>query len=197
MTADARLAIPVAAAWAVLALILGVPVALPWVAAACWALAVLLLLVASRSPSRVWLVLTLGATLAGLMLTSAAAAAPGRWPDALVAAADSGAVLRGTVTTTETVHDGDTRFDARLTSGSIAGNDFEASVPVLVFGSTSKPVAIGTELGVVATIAPAEPYRVIRQAPCHGSGRVQRCRPGGVRRHQQGHRLRQGHQPIH
>src|SRR5690606_20235694 len=119
MTTDARLAIPAAAAWAVLAIILEFPTALPWAAAACWMLALVLLVIAARAASQVRLMLTfvLGAVLAGLLLTSATVAAPARWPGPLVAAADSGAMLRGTVTATQTVHEGDTRFDARLTGG--------------------------------------------------------------------------------
>lgn len=158
MTTDARLAIPAAGAWAALALALEFPDALPWAAATCWALAILVFAATTRSASasRSGLTFVLGAAVAALMLTSAAAAAPGRWPGALAEAAGGGAVLRGTVVATQTVHDGQTRFDARLVGGSVTGNDFEASVPVLVFGSVAKPVAIGAELAIVATIAPAE-----------------------------------------
>jgi competence protein ComEC len=159
MTTDARLAVPAAIGWALLAITLEFPAALPWAAAACWVLAVVGLLVSRATLARASaaLITVLCATLAALMLTSAALAAPGRWPESLVKASESGAVLRGTVVTTQTVHEGETRFDASLASGSVAGDDFDGSVPVLVFGIVEEPVALGTELRVVATLSRAEP----------------------------------------
>src|SRR5690606_38829157 len=124
------------------AILLEVPAALPWVAAACWLLAALLFVVAQRASSnpRFLLSVVLGATVAGLMLTSASAAAPGRWPDSLCEATATGAVLRGTISTTQTVYNDDTRFDASLSGWSIAGNDFDGAVQVLVFGTVEEPV---------------------------------------------------------
>ncbi|HEU4808486.1 MAG TPA: ComEC/Rec2 family competence protein [Homoserinimonas sp.] len=142
-----------------LAVAIGAPSTLPWVAAGCWLLAVALLAVARVLPAR-FHVLTLAAalcsTLAALMLTSAAMSAPNRWPEPLVDAASTGAVVRALASTTQVVHAGDGRFTATITGGTVAGRDFEASVPVLAFGAVEKPIGIGAEVRLVGTLGEAD-----------------------------------------
>ncbi|MEX1080355.1 MAG: hypothetical protein WED09_14780 [Homoserinimonas sp.] len=158
MSADGRLAIPAAVGWALLAIALATPSALPWAAGGCWSLALLsLIVVRSRlRQRRVLLSVALSATLAGLMLTAAALAAPARWPGALVEASETGAVVRGLATTTQAVPGGDGRFTAILTEGTVAGQQFDGSVPVLVFGAVEAPVGIGAELQLIGSLGQAD-----------------------------------------
>jgi competence protein ComEC len=157
--ADGRLAVPAAVGWAVLAIVLGVPHALPWAAGGCWILALALLAYTVWSPagrSGIVPVVALCCVVAALLLTSAAAAAAGRWPQPLVDAVGTDAVVRGVAVTTQVVDGDGGRFTATLTGGTVAGEQFEGHVPVLVFGNADEAVGIGTELRLVGSLGAAD-----------------------------------------
>lgn len=158
--AHARLALPAAVAWAVLAVLIGLPAALPWVTAAAWVLAGVAVLGALLvAPSRTRLVLlatVLCAASAALMLGSAVAGGGARHPATLVDAAQAGTIVRATATVTQTVHEGAPRFRATLLHGTAGESQFSGSVPVLVFGSVAEGAAIGAQVTVTGTLTATE-----------------------------------------
>ncbi|MHA6667914.1 ComEC/Rec2 family competence protein [Homoserinimonas sp. A447] len=156
---DARLALPAAVGWAVLAIVIAAPAALPWTAGGCWLVAAFGLMATRWLRIRmraVALSLVLGGALAAMMLTSAAISAPSRWPEPLVDAVGSGAVVRAVASTTQATDNRDGRFTATLMRGTVAGSEFTASAPVLVFGAAETPVGIGAELQLTGTLGQAD-----------------------------------------
>lgn len=159
---DGRLAIPAGAGWALLAIVLGVPAALPWVAGGCWVLAgttvVLFCLSGARQGWRSLLgLVALSGVVAALMLTAASVGAIGRWPPALVDAIGTGAVVHGVGVTTQAAEPGQGRFTATLIEGMVGGQDFQGAVPVVVFGTVIDSAGIGATLRMAGTLGSADP----------------------------------------
>ncbi|WP_213815174.1 ComEC/Rec2 family competence protein [Glaciihabitans sp. dw_435] len=160
---DLRLAVPAAAAWIGLVLVLPVPGVLWPVAAASWVVSALLVIggiVAVRRPRRgrglVGVLATAAAVLAAVALvtTSAASRADARRPPWLVSAASHGTRIDAAVVTTQTVVPGDENFAATLTAvGATA-----VRVPVRVFdASPAHRVGIGTTIAVTVKAKPTAP----------------------------------------
>jgi competence protein ComEC len=159
VTTDGRLAVPAAVGWAALATTIGWPNALPWVAGGSWLLAVLLLAAGARGPDGRRSILRIAAlccVVAALMLTSASTAGGGRWPQQLRDAVGTGAVFRGVAVTTQAADIGDGRFAATLTAGTVAGQEFRGSVPVLVFGAVEERIGLGTEVRLTGSLGMAD-----------------------------------------
>lgn len=164
MRVDIRLAVPVATSWVAVGILIGVPHALPLASAGLWAVALASLAVGRFGGSRhsnalLFLALTLAIT--ALLVSVAAARAPGRQPAELVSAAAAGRHVVGTLTVTETVHAG-RPFGATLTSVVVGADSLTVSLPVTVFppagaGSSSRPTAaIGSTVTAAGTLVEAE-----------------------------------------
>jgi competence protein ComEC len=152
MRADLRLAVPVMVGWAIVALLVGFPAALSWTAIALWAGGIVVL-VAARMLSRPVLAgLALTLVVAAVLVSVAAIRAPGRQPDELVAAADSGRRVTVTVVTVETARPG-APFDATLARVLIGDESLEPGVPVTVFGAPES--SLSADIGSTVTASGA------------------------------------------
>lgn len=133
---DARLAVPVAFAWAVLAVAVSFPGALGVLAMTAWAVA-LAVATAAIALVRARQVLTLASValgLIGLLLTSAAVQLPQRGPAALDEAADAARYVRVLLVLDEPVDARSTRVRATVTEATIGDTRLEGiAVPVVVF----------------------------------------------------------------
>lgn len=183
MKADYRLAVPVALAWVVLALAIGFPPALVWLAIASWAAAVGLFAAAQwgRRYRSALLLAALTAVVAGVLLTSSAVHAGGRQPGMLIDAATDGKRVSATAVVTEMVYVAEptrgadlvsgadllsgaeptrgvgSRFAATLTFVGIGEHSGPVSVPVLVFGALQHGAGIGTEVQLSGTVRATPP----------------------------------------
>jgi competence protein ComEC len=155
---DLRLAIPVAVAWAAVAVLVGFPAALPWAAGVLWATATLCF-VGARVTQRgalSGLAFTLG--VGALLVTVAALHAPARQPQELLADAAAGRQVTVTVTAQATVRSG-ASFDGTATAFTSGLSSLTGSAPVTVFpqqGDTFN-AAIGSTLRVRGTLVATDP----------------------------------------
>ncbi|CAN5218793.1 ComEC/Rec2 family competence protein [soil metagenome] len=171
---DLRLATPVAAAWAVLAILLGAPNWLAPAAIGCGVLAVLLLILLALRRSRrprvtvAVAVVAVGLASTALLLAVAGSRLPARQPEVLRQAANAGRHVTAVLTTTSA---GGDPYTATLDSVAFGDKAYEVRVPVTVFagfgdagrdGSGQKPdasdrIELGTSIRVTGTLAVAEP----------------------------------------
>lgn len=182
MSLDLRLSLPVAFAWLVAVLVIGMPQWATAGAVGLWLAAGVMVALALNS-GRSWLAsVALACALAALCATSVAVHADARQPPALSDLADSHAQVEVRGTTTSAVRTGIDYFHAQLSSLVIDGETVPLSSPALVFrdsdrfGASNLSVAtdtgeangvgaglpgdkwgIGVEFSVTATLASTEP----------------------------------------
>lgn len=169
LTADARLAIPAAAGWVILGMIIGVPEALAPAAVAGWVVAAVCgaaAIVSSRARRRLATV-TVVCALCALLVTSAAVHADARRPSALLDAAEHTrhveviAVLEATVH-----HDGGASdltsarpapVPVTITAATVGATHLEGiRAPALLFGAAPAG-GIGTVIEASGSLREAEP----------------------------------------
>ncbi len=150
MIVDLRLAIPAACAWVAGVVFVAAPAVLG--ATVLWALAGVLTALALSK--RRFAIVALGAAAAALCCTSIAIQSPGRSPDVLVEAANSGRTVEIVATTTETIVPGQDSFEIRLDG--VAGE--RVSVAARSFGESSPDrIGIGSTILLSATVTAADP----------------------------------------
>lgn len=160
MTADLRLAVPVAVGWATVAAILAVPNVLVGIAISAWAGSLVLSCVAAALRRRRGMVAGVALCLAAsaLFVTIAAARAPLRQPEVLVEAASAGRYVTVSATTTQTVRPGGRPFAVTLSEVSIGDRLLPVAIPVTVFGApTDREIGIGATLRLGGTLAATDP----------------------------------------
>lgn len=147
MIADLRLAIPAAAAWVVVAVVIGMPeVAVPALVLL-WAAAGLATVIALRW--RALGIVALACAAAALCCTTLAIQVPARQPHGL-----DGAQVSVTAQATQTAYPGSRSFAATIVD--IEGRT--VAIPVLVFGeSPENRMAIGSTLTLAGSLAATEP----------------------------------------
>lgn len=155
---DIRLAVPAAAAWIAVIVVLGMPrVAVPvvvvlWVLAG--ALSALWIVRARARSAREWLpiaALTLAA--AALAVTAVAAGTTARSPPVLVEAAESGRHVTVVAELTQTVGAATDQFDATILSVA----ETPVRTPVVVFGAVSEArLPLGAKITLSGTLAAAD-----------------------------------------
>lgn len=149
---DARLAIPAAAAWALIAVIVGFPGAAVGAAIALWAGAGLAALAARRFA--VFGLVALACAGAALGSTALAIQAPARGPEVFVAAEAGRAAIPVIVEATETVRAGARTWSARA----VEADGRDVSVPVLVVGeAVERRVEVAARLVMHVRVAATEP----------------------------------------
>ena len=160
---DLRLAIPAAAAWAVLAVAIGAPDALPVSTLAVAVVAGVLLIALWRRPRvarrHPWIaVVALACCTATILLSTAAVWAPARAPEVMLEAASASRYLTASAVTTQTVFVGTSSFTVTITAVDIGDVHLDVSVPARAFGvaSTTK-LGIGSVVRLRGTIASTEP----------------------------------------
>lgn len=159
---DARLALPVAFAWAVLAVAVSFPDAIVAAAVAAWAAAGLSGAVALTAVRlrRVATVASVSAAVTALLLTSAAAHEPTRSPALLEEAAAEGRHVRLHVVLDESVDAGSTRVRGTAVEVSVTDTTMMgASVPVVVLGLSAPAdcCELGTTLALAGTLRATAP----------------------------------------
>ena len=135
---DARLALPVALAWAVLAVAVSFPDALVASAVAAWVAASVggAVALGVARLGRVAAVASVSAAVTALLLTSAAVQEPARSPALLEEAASEGRHVRLEVVLDESVDAGSTRVRATVTAASIGDTTLTgATVPICTAAS--------------------------------------------------------------
>ncbi|MBK4346578.1 ComEC/Rec2 family competence protein [Lacisediminihabitans changchengi] len=151
------MAIPVAAAWAVTAVMIGMPGVLPWAVGALVALAVGTAVLGRRW--RWLLVVSLACATAAVPVSLAAAQAGARHPAALVEAARAGRQVTVLLVVDETMRDGHP-FAATLTDASFGETALSASVPIAVFpqrGEVVQRAAIGSTVSARGVLVAEDP----------------------------------------
>jgi competence protein ComEC len=158
-TIDLRLALPAAAAWVAIVLLLPVPEFRVPVAGAGWFVALGSLAVSFRTGRRGLVPVAVAAACVSLVVGSAAAREPARHPAPLVVASESGRPLTARAVVTSAALDG--RFEAELIAVAGADGDPATSivhVPVLVFdGVPDEPMGIGAIVTVTGTVVATDP----------------------------------------
>ena len=132
MSVDLRLAIPALGAWLVAIVLIAVPDAAVWVAAAAWIFAAVL--------ARRFAVAALVLVAIALLASSVAAHEPARTPSHLVEASVSGRYVEGTFVATEAPLDG--RVAGTLNGGS----------PVLLFGEAGAAISSGDATNLLSIV---------------------------------------------
>jgi competence protein ComEC len=156
---DLRLAVPAAAAWLAIVVLLPAPAtAVPLVVAA-WVVALGSLLWAIRSTRRGLVPLAVAAACVALVVTSAAARDPDRHPAELAAAGEAGRPVTVEATVTSNPLAG--RFEAEVTALRAEAGAPTLSlhrVPVLVFdGEPTETLGIGAVVSVTGTVVATDP----------------------------------------
>ena len=139
---DLRLAIPAAAAWAVLAVAIGAPDALPASTLAVAVLAGVLLIALWRRPAvarhHPWItVVALACCASAMLLSTAAVRAPARAPGVMLEAASASRYLTASAVTTQTVFMGTSSFPVTITAVDIGDIHLDVSIPARAFGVAS------------------------------------------------------------
>ncbi|MEO7147241.1 MAG: ComEC/Rec2 family competence protein, partial [Terrimesophilobacter sp.] len=168
MRVDARLALPAVAGWAVVGVVLGLPMLLPIVAITSWVIAVLAVIFAlwsgrtehrMRYPAR-WgavAIVALIAAVAGVLTTSATFANASRHPAVIVEAARDHRAATVTATLQAAVSpEGTGHVPVTVTSFAVGSNELRGvEVPMLLFGSL--PTAgIGSAVHATGTLVAAD-----------------------------------------
>jgi len=156
---DLRLALPVAAAWAATAVLIGMPGALPWAVAA-----LALLAAGSAMLGRRWrplLVVALACATALVPVSIAAAQAGARHPVALEQAARAGRQVSARLVVGETVRAGHP-FAGTLVEASFGDTVVRGSVPIAVFPprdaqASRERTAIGSAIVVRGVLVAEDP----------------------------------------
>ncbi len=148
MKADARLAVPVAAAWAVVVALLAVPSAAPWAAAGLAAAALVCLAVGRRV--RVGASVAVCLAIAALLATLVAVQLPQRRPPDLLSAARAGRHVVAVVDAGERVRS-EVPFDGTATEVRIGHAVHEVRIPVTVFDHEGD-AAPGSRVVVAGTL---------------------------------------------
>ncbi|WP_349897057.1 ComEC/Rec2 family competence protein [Parafrigoribacterium soli] len=168
MSVDLRLALPVAAAWVTVAVLLTIPSLLALASIVAWLLAGLCATVAvlrrGRTGFSLLALVVVAAASSGLVLGVAAGQLATRSPSALLQAASAGRFVHGLAVTTQTVQPGTARFTATLESVTIGGRQRAVMAPVTVFASKDPSpgtrggsrLAIGSTVLLQGTVAAAE-----------------------------------------
>lgn len=169
LTADVRLAIPAAAGWVLLVVVIGVPESLVPVAIAGWLVAALCGAAAIAAPRgrRVLAIMTMVAALCALLVTSAAVHAVTRRPPALLDAAEHGRQLKVVALLDTTVRDegGPEALPSgrpapvrvTITAAVIGTTQVEGiRAPALLFGAVPAG-GIGTVIEASGSLVAAEP----------------------------------------
>ncbi len=166
MTADGRLALPVAIGWVVVGVLIAVP---DWLAAAAiagWAsaCACVFVAVAVRRPRLhdLSVRIALACIVSALMASSATILAAQRQPAELLEASRNSRTIEAAAVTTEAVRQHSDRqvFSARLDSVSSGAKHLRVVVPVIVYGAASARMAsagIGSRLTLTGTLAASSP----------------------------------------
>lgn len=159
---DARLALPVALAWAVLAVAVSFPDALVASAVAAWVAASVggAVALGVARLGRVAAVASVSAAVTALLLTSAAVQEPARSPALLEEAASEGRHVRLEVVLDESVDAGSTRVRATVTAASIGDTTLTgATVPIVVLGFAAPPdcCELGGTVAVAGTLRATDP----------------------------------------
>lgn len=133
MNLDLRLSLPVAAAWLVAVVVIGVPGWAPAVAIALWLAAGALIAGALLSQRRFFASVALGCALAALCSTSVAVHAETRQPEALGELAAQHTTVTVIATTTSAVSDSADFFQATITTLEADGESIQLESPALIF----------------------------------------------------------------
>lgn len=159
---DARLAVPVAIAWAVLAVCVAIPGALVLAAVAAWAAAgagTTLALAVARW-RRVLVAASVALGLTALLLTAAAVQAPKRSPALLEEAAETGRFVRVELVLDQTVSGSSERVRGTIVEATVGDARLESiAVPVVVFGwsASGDCCGLGTTVRVSGTLRATDP----------------------------------------
>ncbi|CAO1652118.1 ComEC/Rec2 family competence protein [Salinibacterium sp. NYA9b] len=137
MNLDLRLSLPVAAAWLVAVVVIGVPGWAPAVAIALWLAAGALIAGALLSQRRFFASVALGCALAALCSTSVAVHAETRQPEALGELAAKHTTVTVIATTTSAVRDSADFFQATITTLEADGESIQLESPALIFTERS------------------------------------------------------------
>ncbi|MBX3094974.1 MAG: ComEC/Rec2 family competence protein [Cryobacterium sp.] len=159
---DARLAVPVAVAWAVLAVCVAIPGALTFVAVAAWVTAgtsatVALALARWR---RVLVAASLILGITALLVTAAAAQAPKRSPAMLEEAAKAGRFVRVELVLDQTVSGASDRVRATIVAATMGDARLESiAAPAVVFGWNAADgcCGLGATIHLAGTLRTTEP----------------------------------------
>ncbi|MGZ0211146.1 MAG: ComEC/Rec2 family competence protein [Actinomycetales bacterium] len=182
MRLDLRLSLPVAAAWVVAVLVIGVPGWAPVIAIVLWLLAGVLTAIVLLRARRVLASLALGCALAALCSTSVALHSEDRQPAMLREVAEQHATVVATATTTSALRADADFFPATITRLEINEEVLQLNSPALIFTERSgfggrdekssddqrgsvaaseesavEPWGIGVEFSVTGTLASTEP----------------------------------------
>ncbi|QAV69637.1 ComEC/Rec2 family competence protein [Salinibacterium sp. UTAS2018] len=180
MSLDLRLSLPVAGAWLVTVLVIGVPAWALTVAIALWLASALLIAGALMSQRRLLASLALGCVLAALCSTSVTVHAESRQPAALATLAAKHTTVTATATTTSALQRDADFFQATITLLKVDGETFELESPALIFterggfgavaadpteeqdsdlaaGGEDEPWGIGVTFAVTGTLASTAP----------------------------------------
>src|SRR5664279_3705130 len=138
MSLDLRLSLPVAVAWLVAVLLIGVPQWSVVTAIALWIAAGIAIAVAVVSRRGLLASVALACALAALCSTSVAAQEEVRQPAMLVELAARHAQVEVYATTTSTSRPGDDYFRARVTSILVDGETTQLDSPALIFRESDR-----------------------------------------------------------
>ncbi|MBH0083257.1 ComEC/Rec2 family competence protein [Salinibacterium sp. SWN167] len=133
MSLDLRLSLPVASAWLVAVLVIGVPTWAPAVSISLWFLTGVLIAGALLRERRLLASVALGCALAALCSTSVALHASERQPAVLGELAAAHTTVTATATTTSAVRDGADFFSATITLLDVDGEKLQLNSPALIF----------------------------------------------------------------
>jgi len=145
MNLDLRLSLPVAAAWLVAVVVIGVPAWAPAVAIALWLATGTLIAGALLSPRRFLASIALGCALAALCSTSVAVHAETRQPEALAELAAKHTTVTAIATTTSAVKDSADFFQATITTLEADGESIQIESPALIFAERGGFAAVAAE----------------------------------------------------
>ncbi|GHD77963.1 competence protein ComEC [Salinibacterium amurskyense] len=165
MNLDLRLSLPVAAAWLVAVVVIGVPAWTPAVAIALWLATGALIAGALLSQQRFLASVALGCALAALCSTSVAVHAETRQPLALGELAAKHTTVTAIATTTSAVKDSADFFQAIITTLEADGESIQLESPALIFTERGGFGAVDAEPdepqpGLDASDADGEPWGI-------------------------------------
>src|SRR5690606_19522216 len=159
---DGRLAVPVAFAWAVLAVSVSFPGALTALAVTSWALAGAgaTLAISTARGRRVVTAASVACAIAALLLTSAAAQSPQRSPAMLQEAAEASRHVRAELVLAEATDAGSDRVRATIVVATVGDARLERlQVPVVVFNFAAPPgcCSLWSTVSLAGTLRATEP----------------------------------------
>lgn len=160
MSLDLRLALPVALAWAAVAVLVGLPALLAPVAIALWAAALVIAAVAIRVTNRRDLLLGVCLCLAAAaaLVSISAVKAPARQPAELLSAASAGRFVTITATTSHLLGRAAPPTPAQATSVRVGDRQLAVDLPIVLFGATpQRAVGIGASIRISGTLSATDP----------------------------------------